>query len=1019
MARIEQIRLSDGRLPAVAFQQKVTDLNAQGFVHCPFMGILRGHRNPPELPVPAFRALSRALSLVLLSASFGASAKEASTDVPVGVTFVSEAVAPSFKQVDVRQLPAAPLWQPGDPIREIPKRFESPLDPTPRPVNPVLAGEDRLATLQRQFLGSRGPQGSGFDTPLLNFLSIGNTGVQPSDVNGDVGKDHFINSVNGGGGALIAIYDKLTGAQIGATFSLETLGSGGPCASGLGDAIILYDELAERWVLTEFVSGANDLCFYISDGSDPVTAVWTRYNFTMPSFPDYPKYGVWPDAYYGGANESGTGGQRPIYAFDRVAMLAGNPATFQRVTIPNLAGFGFQMIQPADHDGKLSPPPAGAPGIFMRHRDDESHNSGNNNPAEDYLELWELDVDFATPANTVLSPVQQIAIAEIDSNLNGLTAFQAFPQPSGQRLDPLRETVMHRLAYRNMGSHEALIGNLVTDVDGNDTGGVRWFELRRVGGPGNPWTLFQEGTYAPADAGGPADRWMGGIAMDESGNIALGYSITRQSPGIPPGLRYVGRLNGDPLGVMTTNENNIVDGGGSQGGQRWGDYHSMSVDPEDGCTFWFTGNFVPASSWATQAAAFKHDACGSPTFSQSGTNLEQSVCAGPVASALDPVTLTVNALNGFADPVDLDFGPNPLPTGFTGDILPMQVNPPGVATVQLNVDNTAALGENIIPVRGVSGAIERNTQVRVNVSTETPDAPMPSMPADMATGVATTVTFSWSASAQVENYRFELATDPGFTNVIIDEMANGTNFQPAAALGTNSTYYWRVSAANICGDSGPGQVFSFTTVPAPGDCATEAQTNVSYSYGFEAGASGWTSSGTGNTWAQSTQRVNSGTFSWKAVDPASTSDQRLVSPSIVLPTGESPLTLQFFHYRDIEESGATQCWDAGILEVSTNGGTTWTQVPSADLLSDPYNGTIRDSANPLQGLQGYCNLQDWTSSIVDIDDYAGQTVQFRFRMGSDASVGAEGWYIDDVKVQSCRDASYIFDDGFESASPVL
>ena len=300
--------------------------------------------------MPKLNAPLRALAAALLVVPALGMAEETLTKVPSGVNFVSPPVVPSFKHVDIRQVPAAAPWQPGDPIREIPRRFEPPEDVLPQPVNPVQSQIDALAQLQRQFSATRAPLGAGFDTTLLNFPSIGNTGVQPSDVNGDIGKDHFINSVNGGGGARIAIYDKVTGTQIGSTFSLETLGSGGPCASGLGDAVILYDELAERWVLTEFVSGGNDLCFYISNGSDPVNATWTRYNFTMPAFPDYPKYGVWSDAYYAGANEGATGGQRPVYAFDRAAMLAGTAATFQRLTIPRLAGFSFQMIQPADLD---------------------------------------------------------------------------------------------------------------------------------------------------------------------------------------------------------------------------------------------------------------------------------------------------------------------------------------------------------------------------------------------------------------------------------------------------------------------------------------------------------------------------------------------------------------------------------------------------------------------------------------------------------------------------------------------
>ncbi len=196
-------------------------------------------------------------------------------------------------------------------------------------------------------------------------------------------------------------------------------------------------------------------------------------------------------------------------------------------------------------------------------------------------------------------------------------------------------------------------------------------------------------------------------------------------------------------------------------------------------------------------------------------------------------------------------------------------------------------------------------------------------------------------------------------------------------------------------------------------CET-ARTCRTRNVGTGSGASGWTSSGTGNTWAQSDQRVNSGSFSWKAVNPASVSDQRLVSPPIDLPSGQSPLTFQFFQYRDIEERSAGGCWDAGILEVSTNAGASWTQVPTADLLVDPYTGQVQSGfGNPLVGLNGWCDLQDWTRTVADIEDYAGQTVQFRFRLGTDNTTGAEGWYIDDVRVQSCGIGDDLFEDGFE------
>jgi hypothetical protein len=158
----------------------------------------------------------------------------------------------------------------------------------------------------------------------------------------------------------------------------------------------------------------------------------------------------------------------------------------------------------------------------------------------------------------------------------------------------------------------------------------------------------------------------------------------------------------------------------------------------------------------------------------------------------------------------------------------------------------------------------------------------------------------------------------------------------------------------------------------------------------------------GNTWAIAASNPHSGVQHMHANDPTTVSDQRLVSPAVVIPTGQNPVTLKFWHKPDLETSGATACWDAGILEVSTNGGGTWTQVPNANLLVGPYRGPINTGANPLGGLQGWCGATAYMNTIADISSYAGTTAQFRFRLGSDSSVGDTGWDLDDVAVQSCE-----------------
>jgi hypothetical protein len=375
-------------------------------------------------------------------------------------------------------------------------------------------------------------------------------------------------------------------------------------------------------MMLEFSDIANALCFYISMTPDPVAGGYFAYEFATPNFPDYPKVGVWPDGYYVSTNEASPA----AYAMDRVNMLAGLPATAQRFTAPNMAGFPFQALLPSDLDGPNAPPP-GAPNYFIRHRDDEAHNPGFNDPAQDFLEIFEFSVDFATPANSTFTGPNIIAISEFDSDLCGLVSFDCFPQPApGPDLDPLREVVMWRLQYRNTGAAEVMVGNLVTDVDGSDHGGIRWFELNKAG---PSWALDQEGTYAPDEN----HRWMGSIATDKDGNISLGYSVSNSN--LFPGIRYTGRSSTDPPGTLPIAEVSVIAGSSHSNSNRWGDYSSMNVDPADDCTFWYTNLYGSANAWATQITVMKFDSCGAPPHACCNTGgpgcidseIEAAICA--------------------------------------------------------------------------------------------------------------------------------------------------------------------------------------------------------------------------------------------------------------------------------------------------------------------------------------------------------------------------------------------------------
>jgi hypothetical protein len=388
----------------------------------------------------------------------------------------------------------------------------------------------------------------------------------------------------------VAVYDKSGNLQAPA-FNLGDLWRTGPCANNAGDPQVNYDSLADRWVLAQFQFPAR-LCFAVSETPDPLAA-YHLYEFVVPEFPDYFKVGVWRNGYYVSANES----SYTAYAFDRAKMLAGNPnASFVR-----FAG-ETNFLMPADVDGKNVGPPASG-GLFYTFKDSDFHGGGR-----DRIELFELDPDFAVPANSTFALIRTFNVAPFTYTVCGFFNFNCIPQKdTAQRVDAVSEWPMQRFAYRKIGSVQELVGNFTVGGGSADPGAaIRWFELRRGGGS---WRLFQEGTL---DRGDSLNRFMGSISIDQDGNIALGYSVSSSSTF--PSIRYATRTPSDPPGTMGP-EQTLHAGGGSQtGSNRWGDYSAMSADPSVGCRFWYTNEYYDtssATSWKTRIGAFTMPGCSS------------------------------------------------------------------------------------------------------------------------------------------------------------------------------------------------------------------------------------------------------------------------------------------------------------------------------------------------------------------------------------------------------------------------
>jgi uncharacterized repeat protein (TIGR01451 family) len=832
---------------------------------------------------------------------------------------------------------------------------------------------------------------------ILGFDGISFPGVDchcaPPDTNGAVGETQYVQIVNNG----FEIFDKTTGDSIVGPQNINALwaGFGGVCEThGDGDPVVLYDQIANRWLVSQFagLGVPTDECVAVSTAND-AAGTWHRYAFHLGSdFFDYPHLGVWPDGYYMAMNVFDAAGDAFLgpqaFAFDRNAMLAGQPAVF--LTPGITGGPGEDTFLPADLDGTNLPPP-GAPNSFVEF------------PGHGAYKLFHFRADFASPANSSFTLAGSPAAGGFSMLCPDTRA--CIPQLDGMHenaLDGLGDRLMFRLAYRNFGDHESLVGNYTVGAGG--VAGVRWFELRDV--TAGPVAVFQESTYQPDTNW----RWMGSIAMDSAGNLALGYNASSAS--IHPQLRYAGRLASDPPNQLAEGEAHLFDGTGSQTGSfnRWGDYSSLTVDPVDDCTFWYTGEYVASTgafAWHTRIGSFRFQECGTPGFMLSATPQDSFVCAGASAS----YAISADSISGFDKPVALAASGNPSPS--TAALVPNVVSAlPGSSI--LTIGNTGGVATGVYPIGIVgtaTGAASRARTVNLHVFAAVPVGPSLAGPDDGATGVQLRPAFTW-ASGDAENYTIEVATDVSFHNIVFKDTVTVTTAIPDVELQSNTRFFWRVTAVNACGAGAVSATFSFTTLKLPGDCTDGVTPEIIYQYGFESGLDGWTidSGSLNDTWADSTMDAHDGIHSWKAVEWIfDSADQRLVSPPIALPAGQDPLTLSFWHRRRLGTvPQSDECDDAAILEITNNGGSTWNQLVAPELLTDPYDNMVADSpgpgGNPLAGRPAaWCGTKEWTRSRIDLGMFGGNTVQLRYRLGNHAGpVIADGWwYLDDIKVQSC------------------
>jgi hypothetical protein len=521
---------------------------------------------------------------------------------------------------------------------------KAPLAPSAEPIE--IRPERGPVAQDRGWSGDGALQGAGgqrlsqtaltIPAPLANFEGLSNLDnfnifgfrVNPPDPVGAVGPNHYVEMIN----LVYGIYDK-TGNLLLGPVDTGTLWTGfavPDCIDPSGDPIVLYDKLEGRWLLTQFTTAGPSYynCVAVSMTGDP-TGQYYRYAFiTQPDpelpggtfFPDYPKYGNWKKSYVLTTRDFGdvSGYGISVYALEKNKMIAGNPNAravqfFIDGNDPALLPLIGDGLLPADIDGTRQPKEDAAIPIVGTQDD-----GGGYGATFDAVNIWELNIKWNANPVASLNLAKQLPVAGFDSIFpcGPVSSRDCLPQPGitnrTQFLDILsyRQRPTWRLAYRNFGGYEAMVTNQSVEATPG-VAGVRWYEIRRTNGV---YSLKQQGTFAPGDG---VHRWMGSIAQDWQGNMALGYSVVN-GVDVFPGIRYTGRLAGDTLGAMTLGEGTIINGTGVQRttNSRWGDYTSMNVDPTDDCTFWYVneyytlaGQISSTAGWQTRIGSFKLPGC--------------------------------------------------------------------------------------------------------------------------------------------------------------------------------------------------------------------------------------------------------------------------------------------------------------------------------------------------------------------------------------------------------------------------
>jgi hypothetical protein len=916
-----------------------------------------------------------------------------------------------------------------------------------------------------QSLVPGGPQ-LGVPSTGFNFLGVGINGGTPSDSNGSVGNDQFVETVN----FLYQIWsldrvNKVATSVLGPSpINNLWIGFGGACQTqNSGDPIVLFDKAAGRWLISQFttsVSGGSYFqCVAISTTAD-ATGSYFRYAFAVPggNFGDYPHFGAWTDAYYMMAHAftstSGSYVAALFAAMDRSKMLVGNPsATWQVIQDPSEGGH-----MPVDLDG-FALPPTNAPGVFL-----SLHASG--------MRIYRMKVDFTAPANTVNAVQATVPVAAATAACGGGSCI---PQPgTTTKVSSLADRLMFRAAYRNLIDHESIV--VSHSVDPSVSGvvsGVRWYDFRLSGPPDATCPsypcVYQQGTVA--DVANGRSRWMPSIAMDGAENILLGYSTTgKTNTSENHSIRYTGRAKSDPLGTMTVPETTIVVGTANNTNSRWGDYTSMSIDPFDDCTFWYVNQyFLTSGNWSTRIASAAWPAGSAPGQCPATSCTARPVEKPAIGAATVPGDnqITVNwtgivpspgsyaieradgacESEGFYQPIGATLG---AATSFTDTTVQG-----GLEYSYRVIAATDASGKCQAPV--ASACVDAVATGTCSLRPSFAGATAAASAARSNCGVTVSWTPATSGCPLTPDIRYNIfrGTVPDFVPSLVNRIATcvaGPNsYLDTANLASGTTYYYVVRAEDEStgngGECGGGNEEANTIVVA----------GTPYGAGMQPSPGTWADgggdgsaflrlnvAGPGNTSDQAWRYVKTandpdanhtpgGAYAYRNAGPAASN---IYGPDICAEMQSPPLTVgaSTVNLRYWERHQVEYLWDGIAVEYAINGGD-FVDVPAPSnsaaagcSASDDVTGweTLGCTRNPPVNACGYpttknafngpfaggttCN--DFATSAT-VTAYArrchpitglnpNDTIQLRWRFTSDPAAEFAGFYLDDIAVSNVR-----------------